>query len=42
VLVAELRGIDDDKIATIIAGQRPGGYTREEAVAYDLVEFYRS
>jgi 4-carboxymuconolactone decarboxylase len=25
VLVAELRGIDDDKIATIIAGQRPGG-----------------
>jgi 4-carboxymuconolactone decarboxylase len=25
VLVAELRGIDDDKIATIIAGQRPRG-----------------
>jgi hypothetical protein len=25
VLVAELRGIGDDKIATIIAGQRPGG-----------------
>src|ERR1035438_6177097 len=25
VLVAELRGIDDDKIATIIAGRRPGG-----------------
>jgi 4-carboxymuconolactone decarboxylase len=36
VLVAELRGIDDDKIATIIAGQRPGNLTREEAVAYDL------
>ncbi|GGF32184.1 hypothetical protein GCM10011611_42960 [Aliidongia dinghuensis] len=36
VLVAELRGIPDDKIATIIAGQRPGDLTREEAVAYDL------
>jgi 4-carboxymuconolactone decarboxylase len=36
VLVAELRGIGDDKIATIIAGQRPGDLTRQEAVAYDL------
>jgi hypothetical protein len=36
VLIAELRGIGDDKIATIIAGQRPGDLTREEAVAYDL------
>jgi 4-carboxymuconolactone decarboxylase len=36
VLVAELRGISDDKIATIVAGQRPGDLTREEAVAYDL------
>jgi len=36
VLVAELRGIADDKIATILAGQRPGDLTREEAVAYDL------
>jgi 4-carboxymuconolactone decarboxylase len=36
VLVAELRGISDDKIATIIAGQRPADLTREEAVAYDL------
>ena len=36
VLVAELRGIADDRIATIIAGQRPGNLTREEAVAYDL------
>jgi len=36
VLVAELRGITDQKIATIIAGQRPGDLTREEAVAYDL------
>jgi 4-carboxymuconolactone decarboxylase len=36
VLVAELRGIADDKIATIVAGQRPGDLTREEAVAYDM------
>jgi 4-carboxymuconolactone decarboxylase len=36
VLVAELRGIADDKISTILAGQRPGDLTREEAVAYDL------
>ncbi len=36
VVVAELRGIPDDKIATIIAGQRPGDLTREEAVAYDM------
>jgi hypothetical protein len=36
VLVAELRGISDDKIATIVAGQRPGDLSREEAVAYDL------
>jgi 4-carboxymuconolactone decarboxylase len=36
VLLAELRGITDDKIATIIAGQRPGGLTREEAVAHDF------
>jgi 4-carboxymuconolactone decarboxylase len=36
VLVAELRGISDDKIATIVAGQRPGDLTREEAIAYDM------
>jgi 4-carboxymuconolactone decarboxylase len=36
VLVAELRGIADDKIATILAGQRPTDLTREEAVAYDV------
>jgi 4-carboxymuconolactone decarboxylase len=35
VLVAELRGLSDDKIATIAAGQRPGDLTREEAIAYD-------
>ena len=36
VLVAELRGIPDEKIATIIAGQRPNDLTREEVVAYDM------
>lgn len=36
VLVAELRGITDEKIATIVAGQRPIDLTREESVAYDL------
>lgn len=36
VLVAELRGLPDDKIATIVAGERPGDLTREEAIAYDL------
>lgn len=36
VLIAELRGLADDKIATIIAGNRPSDLTEEEAVAYDL------
>ena len=36
VLVAERRGLPDDKVATIVAGQRPGDLTREEAIAYDL------
>ena len=36
VLVAELRGLPDGKIATIIAGQRPSDLTHEEAVAYDV------
>lgn len=36
VLVAELRGLSDDKITTIVAGQRPGDLTRDEAIAYDL------
>jgi alkylhydroperoxidase family enzyme len=35
VLIAELRGLPDDKIATIIAGQRPNDLSREEALAYD-------
>jgi 4-carboxymuconolactone decarboxylase len=36
VLVAELRGLPDDKIATIVAGQRPSDLSREEAVTYDV------
>ena len=36
VLVAEQRGLSDDKLATIVAGQRPGDLTREEAIAYDV------
>jgi len=36
VLVAELRMISEEKIATIIAGQRPADLTRQEAVAYDV------
>jgi 4-carboxymuconolactone decarboxylase len=36
VLAAELRGLPDDKIATIVAGQRPSDLTRDEAVAYDV------
>ncbi|HUK07469.1 MAG TPA: 4-carboxymuconolactone decarboxylase [Stellaceae bacterium] len=36
VLVAELRGISDEKIATIVAGQRPVDLTHQEAVAYDM------
>jgi 4-carboxymuconolactone decarboxylase len=35
VIVAEQRGLPDDKLATIVAGQRPGDLTREEAIAYD-------
>jgi 4-carboxymuconolactone decarboxylase len=36
VLVAELRGLPDEKIATIVAGQRPADLTRPEAIAYDV------
>ena len=36
VLVAESRGLPDEKIATIVAGQRPVDLSREEAVAYDV------
>ena len=36
VLAAEHRGLSDDKLATVVAGQRPGDLTREEAIAYDV------
>jgi hypothetical protein len=36
VLVAEHRGLSDEKLATIVAGQRPVDLTKEEAVAYDF------
>jgi alkylhydroperoxidase family enzyme len=36
VLVAEQRGLSDDKLATIVAGQRPADLTKQEAVAYDF------
>jgi 4-carboxymuconolactone decarboxylase len=36
VLVAEQRGLSDEKLATIVAGQRPIDLTRQEAVAYDF------
>lgn len=36
VLVAESRGLSDEKLATIVAGQRPVDLTRQEAVAYDM------
>jgi 4-carboxymuconolactone decarboxylase len=36
VLVAENRGLSDEKISTIVAGQRPVDLTRQEAVAFDF------
>jgi 4-carboxymuconolactone decarboxylase len=36
VIAAEHRGLSDEKLATIVAGQRPVDLTREEAVAYDV------
>jgi len=36
VIVAESRGLSDEKLATIVACQRPVDLTREEAVAYDV------
>lgn len=36
ILVAELRGLSDDKIRTIVAGQRPADLTRDEGLAYDF------
>ena len=36
VRVAERGGLSDDKLATIVAGQRPADLSREEAIAYDV------
>jgi len=36
ILVAEARGLDDDTIATIVAGQRPPSLPRECGIAYDI------
>ena len=36
VIAAERRGLSDDKLATIVSGQRPADLTRDEAVAYDV------
>jgi len=36
VIVAERKGLSDEKLATIVAGQRPVDLTRQEAVAYDF------
>jgi len=36
VIAAEKQGLPDEKLATIVAGQRPGDLTREEAIAYDV------
>jgi alkylhydroperoxidase family enzyme len=36
VIAAERRGLSDDKLTTIVAGQRPSDLTREEAIAYDV------
>ena len=36
ILVGELRGLSDETIATIVAGERPASLTKEEAMAYDF------
>jgi 4-carboxymuconolactone decarboxylase len=35
-MLAEQRGISDEKIATIVAGQRPSDLDPDETVAYDV------
>jgi hypothetical protein len=34
--VAENRGLTDEKLSTIVAGQRPVDLTKQEGVAYDF------
>jgi 4-carboxymuconolactone decarboxylase len=36
VALAELRGLQDEKLATIVAGQRPSNLTAQETIAYDV------
>jgi hypothetical protein len=36
VIAGEKRGLSDDKLATIVSGQRPSDLTHEEGVAYDV------
>jgi 4-carboxymuconolactone decarboxylase len=36
VIAAEQRGLSDDTLATIVAGQRPGDLPRDQAIAYDV------
>src|SRR5437868_14922407 len=36
VIVAENRGLPDDKLATVVAGLRPANLTQQEGVAYDM------
>lgn len=36
ILVAELRGLSDGKIATIASGERPADLAHEEGIAYDM------
>jgi alkylhydroperoxidase family enzyme len=36
VLIAELRGLSDETISTIVAGQRPADLGADEATAYDV------
>ena len=35
-MLAERRGLSDEKLATIVAGQRPNDLARDEAIAYDV------
>jgi 4-carboxymuconolactone decarboxylase len=36
VIAGERRGLSDDKLATIVSGQRPADLTHEEGVTYDV------
>jgi alkylhydroperoxidase family enzyme len=36
VIAGESRGLPDDTLATIVAGQRPAGLTHDQGVAYDV------